>query len=94
MSRRLPVLVSFLLLPVLGGCAPEANDVPDDVPVTVGSIALDRRDTPVVILEEADGPRVLPIWIGASVRSATAIPSLGRTSISTVRPPLRRVRTA
>ena len=73
MSRRRPLLVSFLLLPMLGGCAPKANVVSDDVPVTVGSIALDRRDTPVVILEEADGPRVLPIWIGAAEATSIAI---------------------
>ena len=35
------------------------------VEVKVQSLALDRTtNTPVVILQELDGERVLPIWIG------------------------------
>ena len=83
MSRRLPVLVFFFLLAMLAGCSAETNVVTDDVPVTVGSIALDRRNLPVVILEETDGPRILPIWIGAA--EATSI-ALQMREISTPRP--------
>ncbi len=37
------------------------------VEVKVQSLGLDRAsNTPVVILQELDGPRVLPIWIGPS----------------------------
>ncbi len=35
------------------------------VPVRVGGLAIDERTkSPVVLLQEIEGPRVLPIWIG------------------------------
>jgi bifunctional DNase/RNase len=44
------------------------------VKVTVGSLGLDRSsDTPVMILHENDGDRILPIWIGPSEAGAIAI---------------------
>jgi hypothetical protein len=44
------------------------------VEVKVQSLALDRTtSTPVVILQELDGGRVLPIWIGPSEASAIAM---------------------
>ena len=43
------------------------------VQVSVQSLGLDRSsNTPVVILQEHDGERVLPIWIGPSEASAIA----------------------
>lgn len=44
------------------------------VEVRVQSLGLDRStNTPVVILEELDGERVLPIWIGPGEASAIAM---------------------
>lgn len=44
------------------------------VEVKVQSLALDRTtNTPVVILQELDGDRVLPIWIGPGEASAIAM---------------------
>ena len=44
------------------------------VQVSVQSLGLDRAsNTPVVILQERDGERVLPIWIGPSEASAIAM---------------------
>ena len=44
------------------------------VEVKVQSLGLDRSsNTPVVILEELDGERVLPIWIGPAEASAIAM---------------------
>lgn len=44
------------------------------VEVRVQSLALDRStNSPVVILQELDGERVLPIWIGPSEASAIAM---------------------
>ncbi|NNM07174.1 MAG: bifunctional nuclease family protein [Gemmatimonadetes bacterium] len=44
------------------------------VEVKVQSLGLDRsNNNPVVILEERDGPRVLPIWIGPGEASAIAM---------------------
>ena len=44
------------------------------IEVTVRSLAFDRTsNTPVVILEEADSGRILPIWIGPGEASAIAM---------------------
>ncbi len=46
--------------------------------VTVQSLGLDRSsNTPVVILQEKDGARVLPIWIGPGEASAIAMELAG-----------------
>lgn len=48
------------------------------VEVVVKSLGLDRASsTPVVILEEKEGERVLPIWIGPSEASAIAMELAG-----------------
>jgi bifunctional DNase/RNase len=46
--------------------------------VRVASLGLDKAsNTPVVILQEKDGERVLPIWIGPSEASAIAMELAG-----------------
>jgi uncharacterized protein len=48
------------------------------IEVTVQSLGLDRSsNTPVVILQERDGPRVLPIWIGPGEASSIAMELAG-----------------
>lgn len=48
------------------------------VEVKVQSLGLDRQsNTPVVILQEKDGQRVLPIWIGPGEASAIAMELAG-----------------
>jgi bifunctional DNase/RNase len=48
------------------------------VEVKVQSLGLDRSsNTPVVILQEQTGPRVLPIWIGPGEASAIAMELAG-----------------
>jgi bifunctional DNase/RNase len=48
------------------------------IQVTVQSLGLDRRsNTPVVILQEQDGARILPIWIGPGEASAIAMELAG-----------------
>jgi bifunctional DNase/RNase len=48
------------------------------IEVTVQSLGLDRSsNTPVVILQEKDGTRVLPIWIGPGEASAIALELAG-----------------
>lgn len=57
--------------------APEASDN-KLVEVRVAHLGLDRNtNTPVVILQEKEGPRVLPIWIGPSEASAIAMELAG-----------------
>ena len=43
-----------------------------EVPVRVGSVGVDRFNAPVVILEEQDGERMLPIWIGVAEAGSIA----------------------
>ncbi|MGD8279324.1 MAG: bifunctional nuclease family protein, partial [Gemmatimonadota bacterium] len=48
------------------------------IEVKVQSLGLDRASsTPVVILQESEGSRVLPIWIGPSEASAIAMELAG-----------------
>src|SRR3990170_7023634 len=48
------------------------------IEVKVQSLGLDRASsTPVVILQESDGSRVLPIWIGPAEASAIAMELAG-----------------
>ena len=48
------------------------------IEVTVAHLGLDRTtNTPVVILREKDGSRVLPIWIGPAEASAIAMELAG-----------------
>ena len=49
------------------------------VEVRVSGLAIDDRNkTPVVLLQEASGDRVLPIWIGPAEASAIAMGLAGR----------------
>ena len=62
----------------VGRLAPQLTGLEVDQPVLVEvrvqSLALDRSsNTPVVILEELEGERVLPIWIGPGEASAIAM---------------------
>lgn len=51
---------------------------PSMIEVKVQSLGLDRtNNTPVVILQEKDGSRVLPIWIGPGEASAIAMELAG-----------------
>jgi uncharacterized protein len=68
MLRRALFFVAALLSAATGptACNDARVDAVRDVLVRVDSVALDPNDFPVVVLEEADGSRWLPIWIGAS----------------------------
>jgi bifunctional DNase/RNase len=62
MTRR---FLSLLVLLCLAACRGGPADEPAAVAVRVAGVALDEAaDSPVVILEELDGERQLPIWIG------------------------------
>ena len=66
MTRRmlLVALLAVLLLPLACG-GRGSGDV--EIPMKVGFVAVDERaGSPVVLLEEWEGTRSLPIWIGVS----------------------------
>jgi bifunctional DNase/RNase len=67
--RVLPVLLSCLAI----ACGGEPPGGDPEVPVHVGVVALDEHDLPVVILEESEGSRWLPIWIGAAEAHSIAV---------------------
>ena len=49
------------------------------IEMSVSGLAIDERThTPVVLLKETDGERMLPIWIGPSEASSIAIELTGR----------------
>jgi hypothetical protein len=70
MGLRASACLWLLLLPLACGVESPAHE--DDVAVRVGMVALDNSNVPVVILEEEDGERMLPIWIGSSEASSIA----------------------
>ena len=59
---------ALLLLALTGllACDDTPTNPDPDVPVSVGVVAVDEHNLPVVILEEQGGARSLPIWIGAA----------------------------
>jgi bifunctional DNase/RNase len=69
--RQLAAALAAIAVSLACGDAPEP-EAERDVPVRVGSVGVDRFNSPVVILEEQDGPRMLPIWIGAAEASSIA----------------------
>lgn len=49
------------------------------IPVRVGGLAIDERSkSPVVILQEIEGTRVLPIWIGPNEATAIHMELVGK----------------
>jgi bifunctional DNase/RNase len=58
-------LALSLVLPCLAACSRAPAGEPGAVAVRVAGLVMDQTaDSPVVILEEVDGERRLPIWIG------------------------------
>jgi len=79
-ARGLPPSVAGLatsalaLLALLGGCADRHRDGAREVPVHVGGVVVDAiSNSPVVVLEEDEGERVLPISIGIAEARSIAV---------------------
>ena len=61
MKLCIPLLALLLLQPACGDSGPRDAEIP----MKVGFVAVDKRaGSPVVLLEEWEGTRSLPIWIG------------------------------
>jgi len=69
----LRALASIVLLLSTASCSESTPDAVRDVPVRVDRVAVDSRDLPVLVLEEAQGPRWLPIWIGTAEARSIAL---------------------
>jgi bifunctional DNase/RNase len=67
---RMTALLSLLLLAPACTDAPRPGDL--DIPVRVGTVAMDQRNAPVIILEEEHGTRALPIWVGTAEATSIA----------------------
>jgi bifunctional DNase/RNase len=63
----------ILALTVLLACDGETTESDPRIPVSVGVVAVDDHNLPVVVLEEQGGPRSLPIWIGTSEAHSIAV---------------------
>lgn len=68
------LLAAFLLT-----CAPASTPDHVEVPVRVGTVVVDHRYAPVLLLEEENGSRVLPIWIGTAEANSIAAEMEKRT---------------
>ncbi|HXH97317.1 MAG TPA: bifunctional nuclease family protein [Gaiellaceae bacterium] len=69
-----------LLALALSSCNRPPAATGNDVLVHVDRIVIDRDDTPVVVLEEENGPRWLPIWIGPAEAHSIALQIERRSS--------------
>jgi len=64
--------IALLLVVLLSGCSADPGSDPE-VAVRVEAVTLDpRSDSPVLVLEELEGGRRLPIWIGFSEAQSIA----------------------
>lgn len=77
---RSPRLVLVVLLVLGTACAGRDAVPPDDVLVRVDRVVLDANHAPVLVLEERDGPRWLPIWIGTAEAHSIALQIEERSS--------------
>ena len=69
----LPLLLAVPLLGAATTCSDEPAALEDIVAVEVGLVAVDKRNLPVVVLEELEGPRWLPSWIGSAEARSIAL---------------------
>jgi bifunctional DNase/RNase len=76
---RLVAIAGCLSLGVLA-CGGTKDPAVREVAVRVHTVTVDRFDTPVVILEEEGGSRVLPIWIGPAEATSISAQLLHRPS--------------
>lgn len=66
-SRRRTLRALVATLAAVAGCTDAGTSLDDpEVRVFVDEVVVDERATPVVLLQEETGDRVLPIWIGTS----------------------------
>lgn len=66
MPRIHPLLALFVALAACAEPAAQRSAPTDAIAVDIRGVSIDRRNSsPVVLLEEVAGDRVLPIWIGS-----------------------------
>jgi bifunctional DNase/RNase len=70
---RLLGLAAALAVTACGSRSGDTAGAERDVRVHVERVVIDDNDTPVVVLEEEEGTRWLPIWIGSAEARSIAI---------------------
>jgi len=84
MTARSGLALAGLLFSVVAGCGASPAPESRDVPVAVGSVGVDPlTESPVIMLEEENGARILPIWIGMNEARSIV---LGMESVPSPRP--------
>ncbi len=78
--RRLPLALLLLALAGLTCRARPPREGESDIPVQVELVGLDAQDSPVVVLKEEAGPRLLRIWIGPAEAQSIALEKAERSS--------------
>ena len=66
-------LLGLSLLLVASACSDRVRPEPGEIAVRVDRVVIDDHDTPVIVLEEEDGLRWLPIWIGSAEAQSIAL---------------------
>ena len=70
---RLLGLAAALAVTACGSRSADTAGAERDVRVHVERVVIDDNDTPVVVLEEEEGTRWLPIWIGSAEARSIAL---------------------
>ena len=68
-----PLGLAALVATACGDDGGDAAGAQNDVRVHVERVMIDDNDTPVVVLEEEEGSRWLPIWIGSAEARSIAL---------------------
>ncbi|HEY5656532.1 MAG TPA: bifunctional nuclease domain-containing protein, partial [Myxococcota bacterium] len=82
MSHQALLLTAASILTALWGAGCGGADPESDVNVRVhvDRVVIDHQDIPVLVLEEDDGERWLPIWIGTAEARSIALEMEQRSS--------------
>jgi bifunctional DNase/RNase len=79
-SSPLAAAIATALALGMAGCDRAASDSTRSVQVHVDRVAIDTNNVPVLVLEEDEGSRWLPIWIGTSEARSIALEMEERSS--------------
>jgi bifunctional DNase/RNase len=73
-ARRPAMIAGLIVAALLAGCSRESSE---EIEVQIRGVEIDSSARPVVLLEDEDRERALPIWIGTSEAQAIAMEMQG-----------------